>query len=163
MLLPRRLADRIPVTDPGSYDVALSSRPNTWGLAERLKNLPGISQNYTLLADNTSAEDYFIESSYVLRCSCSKPQLFCHIDHDGILLPGISPLDKEQVLQKEWATRADDSVNVFLPRDSIEMEIAWRIVLLAYQFWTSAQARSCAGQTDQPILPTFSSTAKYWM
>lgn len=162
VLLPKRLADRAVLIEPGNYDHAAAPRPNTWGLTERIAALPGIRPEHTLLADDSLATDHFIEDSYVLRRSSTSPQLLCHVDCDGIMLPEISALDKEEVLQKGWSSYTDGPVILFLPRDNIEMEIAWRIVLLSYHFLTSRPARSRFEKNNRSTMPKFSPTAKYW-
>lgn len=162
VLLPKRLADRAALVEPCNYDAAASPPPNTWGLTERIAALPGIRPEHKILADNTLATDHFIEDSYLLRHSWRKPQLLCHIDSQGILLADISPVDKEEVLQKGWSSSTEDALILFLPRDSIEMEIAWRIVLLAYHFLTSRPATVRTKTKSRPIMPSVSSMAKYW-
>jgi hypothetical protein len=162
VLLPKRLADRVALIEPGNHDAAASPRPNTWGLAERVAALPGIRPEHTILADSTLATDHFIEDSCVLQHSWRKPQLLCHIDCQGILLAEISPVDKEEVLQKGWSSSAGEALILFLPRDSIEMEIVWRIVLLAYHFLTSRPATVRTKTKSRPIMPSVSSMAKYW-
>lgn len=163
VLLPKRLVNRAPLVEPQESAESVSSGQDTWGLAERIGALPGITNTCTVLADGTAASDYFIDPLYVLRRTCSKPQLMCHIDVDGILCPDIGPVDRAEVILKGWASRSDDSLTLFLPRDSIEMEIAWRIVLLVYQHMSSRTIDSRSKRKRPPTLPSFTSTAKYWM
>lgn len=161
VLLPKRLADDVVGIAPGNCFKEVASRPNTFGLTERIEALPGIKVEHALLPDNTLTTDHFIEGAYILRDARTAPHLLCHIDNDGILIPDMSPLDTEQVMRKGWASCVDEAVVLFLPRDDIEMEVSWRIVLLAYQFLTSPQ--SGARRKGQARLPHCSSWAKYWL
>jgi hypothetical protein len=135
----------------------------TWGLAERIAALPGLTAQYTSLADGTTASDHFVDSAYVLRSPCIQPQLLCHIDFEGILVPKLGPLDIAEVVHKGWASNTDIPLTIFLPRDSIEMEITWRIILLAYRHMTSKSNDSHGQERRSPTLPKYASAAKYWM
>lgn len=163
VLLPRRLIDRTPLEEPGNNGSGDAGVRKTWDLTERIEALPGVWSNRTSLPDGTVATDFFIESSVLLRQHRSKQNLMCHIDGDGIFLPRVSTSDTEEILMKGWGIRAGKSIRVFLPRDRIEKEIAWRVILLAYRFETSQRTRSEAGTKIHPMTPGFASSAKYWV
>lgn len=163
VLLPRRLVNRVPLVEPRESAESVSSGQDAWGLAGRIAALPGITSSCTILPDGTTATDFFIDPLYVLRNDCSNRQLMCHIDIDGILLPHIGPVDRAEVILKGWSSRDEDALTMFLPRDSIEMEIAWRIVLLVYQYLSSRPVAANGKRKQSVILPSYTSTAKYWM
>lgn len=163
VLLPRRLVDRVPAARKKEGPSSTSPEQATADLAERIGALPGIDSKCLILADRITATDYFILPGYVMRGTFSDPQLMCHMDSDGILLPQIDQPDRGEIVHKGWASRADDALTLFLPRDSTEMEIAWRIVLSVYHFLTSKPHRPRGKRNIATILPSYSSTAKYWM
>lgn len=163
VFLPKRLADHVALIDASVCSSAAASESDYWGLTDRIDALPGISPRHTLLANDTLTTDHFIDPAYILGRSCSRPKLLCHMDCDGILLPEMSMPDREEVLRKGWASCASDAVSLFPPRDSIEMEIAWRIILLAYHYLTSMPDGSPTREKTTPVWPVCSSTAKYWV
>lgn len=163
MLLPRRPVERVPPARKREVPSSTSPEQATADLAERIGALPGIDSRYLILADGITATDYFILPAYVLRHAVSDPQLMCHMDSDGILLPQIDQPDRAEVVHKGWASRTDDSLTLFLPRDYAELEIAWRIVLSVYHFLTSNPRQPKGKRNIATILPSYSSTAKYWM
>jgi hypothetical protein len=163
VLLPKRLAEHAATVETVSDQPLATPRPRCWGLYRRIEALPGIELRQTRGANDMLASDYYIDGSYVLRSIAADAQLLCRIDADGILLPMISPHAREEVLRKGWATGSDDAVIMYLPRDSIEMEIAWRIVLIAYQFRTLAPPRPRSSTSTQTAAPHGSSTSQYWM
>ena len=155
--------DRVSLPGRHGAGTAAAADPDTWGLAERIGGLPGVMASCTSLPDGSTATDHFIDDVYVLRSVRSGPQLFCHIDRDGLMLPELATVDKAEIVNKGWASRVDDWITVFLPRDSVEMEISWRIVLLAYRYLTTRPAGTDAPLKKSPILPKCASAAKYWM
>lgn len=163
VFLPRRLAHRVSPGDSRETATGVAGGDDNWGLAKRIGALPGVTTTNTVLDDGTTATDHFIEAAYVLRSLYSSPTLLCHIDPDGILLPQLDPTDKPEIALKGWACRADDETVLHLPRDSIEMEIAWRVILRAYQYLASRPPHSRARRKTSPELPQCVSTAKYWM
>lgn len=163
VLLPRRLHNRVPLVGPQESAASVSSGQDAWGLAGRIAALPGITNSCTTLPDGTTATDFFIDPMYVLRSTCSNRQLMCHIDVDGILLPHIGPVDRAEVILKGWALRDDEALTLFLPRDSIEMEIAWQVVLLVYKYLSSKPITAHGKRKRSVIFPSYTSTAKYWM
>jgi hypothetical protein len=82
---------------------------------------------------------------------------------EGISVPQLDPVDKAEIAYKGWASRAEDEITLYLPRDSIEMEIAWRIILRSYQFLASKPPQFRTRKEPLPDLPKCASTAKYWM
>lgn len=160
VLLPRRLAQRVPLIE-APENVAAGA--DNWGLARRIRALPGMGAHRTVLDDGATATDYFIGEAYVAKWPATGPQLFCHIDLEGISIPHLDPADRAEVVHKGWSSRADSDVVMYLPRDAIEMEIAWRIVLRAYQFLASRPAAPRKRRKLASELPKYASTAKYWM
>lgn len=158
--LPRRLRDYVPVIESDSVQRAEVPQPNTWGLIERISTLPGVRAEHSLDAGNAPITDCLIEPDYVPGLAATSPQLLCRIECKGILLPNMSPLDREKVAQKRWALSPDDTL-LYLPRDSIEMEIEWRIVLYAYQFMTALPARAHSIRKKWPVATIQSATMSY--
>lgn len=163
VLLPRRLVHRVLLRGSPESPVAIAAGKDNWGLSECIGALPGVMTTQTMLDDGATVTDHLVDPAYVLRSPCRDPQLLCHIDIEGILLPQLDPLDKAEVVLKGWASRAGDEITLYLPRDFIEMEIAWRIILQTYQFLASQPSKSRARRKAVPELPKFASTAKYWM
>jgi hypothetical protein len=149
--------------EPQECASAIAAGNDNWGLSERISALPGIRTIRTVLDDGVIAMDHFIDADYVLRSRYCGPHLLCHIDLEGISLAQLDPVDKEEVVFKGWASHAGDEIVLHLPRDSIEMEVAWRIILRAYQYLASRPRESRFRQKTAPDLPKFASTAKYWM
>lgn len=162
-LLPKRLVHRVPLIEPQESAATIAAGLDNWGLAGRIGALPGIAAIRSVLDDGATATDYFVDEAYVLRNACSGPQHFCRIDMGGISLPQLDPVDKTEIVVKGWAVRADDMTVVYLPRDSIEMEIAWQILLQAYQYLATRRPESGKRRKVMPELPKCASTAKYWM
>ena len=163
LLLPRRLVHRVPLIEPSENATAVAAGLDNWGLSRRISSLPGVSAKCTVLDDGAVVTDHIIDPAYVLRSSYCAPRLLCHIDCEGISLPQLDPGDDAEVLLKGWASGAEDGITMFLPRDSIEMEIAWRIILRAYQYQASRPPRIRGVRKAAPELPKCAATAKYWM
>jgi hypothetical protein len=163
VLLPKRLARRVSSFEPPESAGAIAAGKDNWGLSDRIRVLPGVSTVHTVLDDGATATDHFIDPAYVLRTVCIGPQLLCHIDMEGILVPQLDAVDKAEVAFKGWASRAEDQSIIYLPRDSIEMEIVWKIILRAYQFLASRPPKFRAPRGSSLDLPKCVSTANYWM
>ena len=163
VLLPKRLEHRVPLIESPESAGAVAAGRDNWGLSERISALPGVITNRTVLDDGATATDHIVDSAYVLRNPCDFPQLLCHIDLEGISIPQLDPVDKLEVTYKGWASRADEETTLYLPRDSIEMEIAWRIILRAYQYLASRPPDMRIRRKSSSDLPKCVSTAKYWM
>lgn len=163
VLLPKRLAHRVPLIEPPESANAIAAGTDNWGLSERICALPGLTATRTILDDGATATDHFIDAAYILRYPYSGPRLLCHIDLDGISVPELDPVDKEEIASKGWASCVEDEITLYLPRDSIEMEIAWRIILRAYQFLASRPPEFRTRRKSATDLPKCVSTAKYWM
>lgn len=142
VLFPRRIADR--VSEGGGSEESLSPQRFSDCLIGRLDALPGVQQENALLADGSLATDHFIEHYFVRCFPCVSRQLFCHIDINGILLPHLPAEDAKELAHKGWGSCEDSANTVLLPRDWIEVEIVWRVVLLAYRYLTSSSAVSRA-------------------
>ncbi|MDX1404585.1 MAG: hypothetical protein R3192_08605 [Woeseiaceae bacterium] len=134
-----------------------------WGLSLRISALPGIVTSVSMLEDGSCATDHFIQPAYVLRRLATGKLLLCRIDCQGVTLPQLDPADSSQVLAKGWAACSDDSMTLYLPRDSIEMDIAWRIILRAYQHLASRPPTSRRRHVAATTLPQFAPTTRYWM
>jgi hypothetical protein len=161
--LPRRLAAVVVATDARNGSVESTLQPNTFGLAGRIEALPGIRPAHTLLADGSLATSYFLDWPYLFRCTLGDAQLLCHVDCSGIMLPKLEAPDKEEVMRKGWVCCPEAPVMLFLPRNDIEMETLWQIVLLGYRFLTSRQAAQRRATSNETHWPKCSSTAKYWL
>lgn len=159
----RRSSDRGALRPPNETHADDPARAFVLFIAERIEHLPGVWSEIVNAPDCGLSADLYINSAYMPRLRHENPYLMCHIDHDGILLQQMSLPDREEIQRKGWSVRREDSIRVFLPRDEIEMEIAWRIVSLAYLFETSPSIRPRANGNSPRALPNCSSTAKYWM
>jgi hypothetical protein len=144
VLFPRRIADRVSEHEGGGCEEVPSPQRFSDCLIGRLDALQGVQQKIALLPDGTLATDHFIEHYFVRRFPCVSQQLLCHIDINGILLPHLSAADAKEVVDKGWGFCEDSANIVLLPRDWIEVEIVWRVVLLAYRYLTSSSAVSRA-------------------
>ncbi len=162
-LLPKRMVHRVPLIEPQESAATIAAGLDNWGLTGRIGALPGIAAIRSVLDDGATATDYFVDEAYVMRHPCNGPQHFCRVDMDGISLPQLDPGDRSEIVLKGWAARADDMTVVYLPRDSIEMEIAWQILLQAYQYLATRQPLSDRRRKVMSDLPKCASTAKYWM
>ena len=163
VLLPKRLVHRVPLIEPPESADAVAAGKDNWGLSERISALPGVTSTSTILDDGAAATDHFLDAAYILRYTYSGPRLLCHVDLEGISVPELDPVDKAEIVYKGWASRAEDEITLYLPRDSIEMEIAWRIILRAYQFLASRPPEYRARREPSRDLPICASTAKYWI
>jgi hypothetical protein len=163
VFLPRRISDR---RSPGTLDKTGAddlAQAFIRIAAERIERLPGVRSEITSATNNRIAADFYIESAYMPRLRHADPYLMCHIDNGGIQLQQISLPDRDEIRRKGWSMHTEDSICVFLPRDGIEIEVAWRVVALAYLFETSPSTRPRANGNSPRTLPNCSSTAKYWM
>jgi hypothetical protein len=144
VLFPRRIADGVSEQEGGGGEEVLSLQRFSDCLIGRLDALPGVQQQIALLPDGMLATDHFLEHYFVRRFPCVSRQLLCHIDTNGILLPHLSAADAKELVYKGWGFCEDSANTVLLPRDWIEVEIVWRVVLLAYRYLTSSSAVSRA-------------------
>jgi hypothetical protein len=160
--LPRRLADVVAATDVGIGSGKSTLQANTFGLAGRIEALPGIRPEHTLLSDGSLATSYFLDWPYLSRGALGDARLLCYIDCGGIMLPELEASDKEEVMRKGWACCPEAPVMLFLPRNEIEMETLWRIVLLGYRLLTSRPEAQRHSTNNDTYWPKCSSAARYW-
>ncbi len=138
ILLPRRGVNATAARKNDESDELFFARCYMEDVIFRLESLPGVKQRHVLLSNGTLATDYYVNQAFVRRFQCTTSQLLCHIDADGIVLLHLSASDLEEIVDKGWGFCVDGANSVFPPRDWFDVEIVWRIILLAYRHLTSA-------------------------
>jgi len=75
-----------------------------------------------------------------LKCDCADrgqksqpPTLLCSLNCNGVLVGGLDPWAKHQVVSHGWGKLILNQVLIFLPRDNTELEVVWKIFRRAYE------------------------------
>jgi hypothetical protein len=156
-LLPKRLSDRVPLVAPGTEAAPAVMVAEIQGLMLRLGALPGVHAELVTSADGETVMDFYIDADYLIGTIRDDPCLLCGIGSQGIDKLKLLPEDANEVVRKQWGTATDETLRIYLPRDAIEMEMIWRIILLAYQFRTLRSPR-----TVNRVLPQVATATRSW-
>lgn len=102
-------------------------------LVDRIADLRGIE---TIERSNDTAPSrvqIYLQREASDRVLRRKPaQLLCSLDRNGVVISGLDPWERYQVLASGWGTLVDDQVCVHSPRDSKELAIVWSLIQRAY-------------------------------
>lgn len=158
VLLPKRLPDRSSAFEGVSAALAGPMLADHSELFGRIDALPGVHSVVTGVSGQATMRDYYLDRDHVGGGASAFPYPFCRIDEQAIVLLNLAPPDKDEVLRKGWGTADGETLCVFLPRDTIETEVAWRVILLSYRFQTTR-----AAATVRRALPQVASTTRYWV
>jgi hypothetical protein len=85
--------------------------------------------------------------------------LLCKIGCEGICIYGLGEWDRHQVLRGGWGKLVRDHVEMYLPRDSEELEVCWAVLQRAHQYLSAISVQGRAGRKALVRnLPRFSRT-----
>lgn len=141
---PPRLA-RIPkrqreLTYPDSPRISLSSLAVLRArLSERLNALPGVWRTPRGPGPE-EAQTFFIDSDYTLGHPEFYPYVLCHYANSHIAFGPLRKQDMDDVLHAEWGWLGENGLTLHAPRTVAEVDLIWRIFLLAYRHATAASA-----------------------
>lgn len=158
VLLPRRIPDPVLLVEPGSNGSPGRLEPNICGLVERIQALPGVYSEAMTISHSDTATACYIDGEYVVRTLREDPYLLCKIDGHGIEQVKLAQSDADEVIRKGWGMPFGESLCIYPPRDVIEMEIAWRVILLAYQFPTLRSPKSV-----HRVFPQVATATRSWL
>lgn len=128
-------------------------------LADRIADLPAIETVERDPNGGSRSVDVFVRPASAAARKQHLPVLLCEIGSAGIVVHGLSNPDRHQVLSRGWGRLSRDGVLLFLPRDELELETAWRILLRAHESLSDSSAAAIPVRTawfDE--LPGFSRT-----
>lgn len=127
--LPRRTDAPVASVDLGETDTHPAL---VQALADRIGSLPGISC-YPVAADSVStALHFYIDSAFTCEMSADAPVLFADLDPAGRVSLTVSPQHETEITRSGWAEAQECRVSTFPPRDTADLNIIWRITLMAY-------------------------------
>jgi hypothetical protein len=132
-------------------------------LAERIEALPGVLRAQTLLVDDAPLTDYFVDHHHIPRLSCTTRQFLCHMNGTSILISGMTTRDNKTGIEMGSVAYIDGNMVLQLPQSDAELELSWRIVSAVYQDLTMPSTPRRTQRTNYANLPTYSSTARYWV
>lgn len=157
------MANCVPLIRFCGSESGLNTQPDTWGLVERIDGLPGVRPKSVGESPNGRVREFYVESDYSQNLRCQSPCLLCRVSDEGIFIQHMNSSDRTEVLEQQWGEYVAGAIRVFLPRDDIELDLVWRIVLLAYRYVTSTPDENRTHGDLMPILPSCSSTTRYWI
>lgn len=131
-----RLPPRARLTTTASGEL-----PARIALADRIADLPGI-ETVESSADTLPREvRIFLKGPGGGRTiRPGRRPLLCTLSREGLVVNGLSPGQKHQVLSRGWGKLVNDDVLVFLPRNNEELETCWDILRSAYDSLFDASA-----------------------
>jgi hypothetical protein len=102
-------------------------------LADKITDLGGIEMVKRRDESVPGQVDVYVKRGSAARLGANHDvKLFCSLNSKGIIIRGLDRWAKHQVISRGWGKLIPGDVLIFLPRDSRELDVIWKVFERAY-------------------------------
>jgi hypothetical protein len=128
-------------------------------MAARISSLPGMS-SCSVGTDNAEPlRSYYLDSAFVRDQNADAPCFFASLDSAGRVSLIASIRNQAEILRSGWGALNNDQIVIVPPRDSIDLGIIWRIIMMAYFDLATQKHSNAWSEFRRAAAPTDMATA----
>jgi len=101
-------------------------------LANRIGSLPGVECRVVTAGDAEGLRHYYLDKAFTLDPATDDAVFFAALDSEGRVSLSISREETEEITRTGWGELKGGRIRTSQPRDTGDLTVLWRIILMAY-------------------------------